>query len=137
MKTKPNKFESEEQFIDLLSCFLDELVQNDYNISPTQTEFCKWLSVNFKDTDRKTIYNTLTKIFPKLKKIWEQMISDVIAQGAMLGKYNSTMSIFALKNWCGWADKIENTNANFNIDAGKEKGLSEYLSEIKEMMQDG
>ena len=34
-------------------------------------------------------------------------LADTITEGVNLGKYNTTMSIFALKNWCNWADKNE------------------------------
>ena len=36
----------------------------------------------------------------------------------MLGKYNPTMTIFALKNWCNWKDKaeVESTHNNGILD---------------------
>jgi hypothetical protein len=42
----------------------------------------------------------------------------------MLGKYNSTMSIFALKNWCNWKDKAEIEQDN--------TGVLETLVKIRE-----
>ena len=35
------------------------------------------------------------------------MRADVIATGAMIGRYNASSAIFGLKNWCGWTDKQE------------------------------
>ena len=91
---QPKRFESAEQMIALWSDFCNEIVQNEFNSVPTQTAFCRWLSANYQDTDRRTIYNSLNKYFPALKKEFEQIQSDVIMQGGMMGKYNPTMSIF-------------------------------------------
>lgn len=112
MVTKPNKFKSGDQLIDLFSAFCRDIEDNGYKVVPTQTAFCRWLEDNFEKTDRKTIYNSLNKIFPSIKKDFERLQSDTIASGGMLNKYNATMSIFGLKNWCGWTDKVENTNTN-------------------------
>ena len=96
MKTKPNKFESGEQLIELWRQFCNSIVENEFNTVPTQTAFCRWLEKEYEKTDRKTIYNSLNKIFPDIKKDFEQLQSDVIMQGGMMGKYNPTMSIFIL-----------------------------------------
>lgn len=107
MKTKPNKFESGEQLISLWTNFCDEIIDNGFDKVPTQTAFCKWLAQNYEKTDRHTIYNSLNRIFPTIKKDFEQIQADTITTGGMLGKYQSTMSIFALKNWCNWKDKAD------------------------------
>lgn len=114
MKTKPTKFKSAKQLIELWQEFCDEIVEAEFYTIPSQTSFCKWLTVHYEGADRKTIYNSLNKIFPDIKKDFEAIRADVIAEGAMLGKYNSTMSIFALKNWCKWTDKQEVTTANID-----------------------
>lgn len=123
MNTKPFKFESEEQFIELWRDFCNSIVENGFNTVPTQTAFCKWLGENFEETDRKTIYNYLNKIFPNIKKNFEQLQSDIIMQGGMLGKYNPTMSIFGLKNWCGWGD-----NGNNAYNRGEQKQNDDPLT---------
>ncbi len=107
MKTKPNKFESGEQLISLWGEFCEDIIKRGYTDVPSQSAFCRWLAENYEATDRKTIYNTLNKIFPTIKKEFESIQSDVIASGGILGKYNPTMAIFALKNWCNWKDKSE------------------------------
>lgn len=119
METKPNTFESEEHILSLYSQFCDEIAQEGYKKVPTQTEFCRWLSLHYKKTDRKTIYNTLHKIFPKVKSFFEQMQSDTLAAGGMLGAYSSTMTIFALKNWCNWKDKQDmDISADAKVEFG-------------------
>ena len=125
MKTKPNKFKSGEQLISLWNDFCNEIIDNGFDKVPTQTAFCRWLAEHYKETDRKTIYNSLNKIFPAIKKDFEKLQSDTITTGGMLGKYNPTMTIFALKNWCNWADKPENENEE------KQEMQTELLKAIK------
>ena len=117
MAGQPKRFQSAEQLIGLWSDFCNDIVVSGFDTVPTQTAFCRWLSENYKDTDRKTIYNSLNEYFPDIKKHFEQLQSDIIMQGGMLGKYNPTMSIFGLKNWCGWGD-----NGNNAYNKGNEKG---------------
>ena len=130
MKTKPNKFESGEQLISLWDDFCNEIIDNGFDKVPTQTAFCRWLAEHYEETDRKTIYNSLNKIFPTIKKDFEKLQSDTITTGGMLGKYNPTMTIFALKNWCNWADKPENENEE------KQEMQTELLKAIKKAVTD-
>ena len=131
---QPKRFESAEQMIALWSDFCNESVQNEFNTVPTQSAFCRWLSVNYADTDRRTIYNSLNKYFPSIKKEFEQLQSDVIMQGGMMGKYNPTMSIFGLKNWCGWSDSGRVTTGRYDEEKA-EDALSKALREEAERMQ--
>lgn len=136
MKTKPNKFESGEHLIELWRQFCNSIVENEFNTVPTQTAFCRWLEKEYEKTDRKTIYNSLNKIFPSIKKDFEQLQSDVIMQGGMMGKYNPTMSIFGLKNWCGWSDSGRVTTGRYDEEKA-EDALSKALREEAERMQNG
>ena len=131
---QPKRFESAEQMIALWSDFCNEIVQNEFNTVPTQTAFCRWLSQHYEDTDRKTIYNSLNKYFPSIKKEFEQLQSDVIMQGGMMGKYNPTMSIFGLKNWCGWSDSGRVVTGRYDEEK-VEDALSKALREEAERMQ--
>lgn len=108
------KFKNGGELIELFTEFCEDIKANDYNRIPSQTEFCRWLELHHKDTDRKTIYNALNKYFPTIKKDFERLQSDLIAQGGMLGKYQNTMSIFVLKNWCKWSDKPTEETENSN-----------------------
>lgn len=108
---QPKKIKSNQQLIELWSDFCGYIRDIEYSIAPTQTDFCIWLRKEFDNCDRKTIYNALNKYFPTVKSEFERIQADTITSGAMLGKYNSTMSIFALKNWCKWTDKQEVTTS--------------------------
>lgn len=116
---QPKKFRNGKELVKLFSDFCDSISNNDYKTVPTQTEFCRWLAKNDTECDRRTIYNSLNKYFPTIKKEFEQLQSDTIAAGSMLGHYQQTMSIFALKNWCRWQDKIEvnDTSALDKLDS--------------------
>lgn len=104
---QPKKFKSGDELIELWEEFCGSIVENGFETIPSQSAFCRWLSERYKEVDRRTIYNSLNQYFPDIKKEFERIQSDTIMQGGMLGKYNPTMSIFGLKNWCGWADKVE------------------------------
>lgn len=122
---QPKKFRNGKQLIELFYEFCNEIIENDFNRVPNQTNFCKWLREHYNSCDRKTIYNALNKYFPNIKKEFEQIQSDVIAEGAMLGHYQSTMSIFALKNWCKWQDSPTDTD-----DTEAFEQLDKVLDEI-------
>ena len=124
---QPKKFSNGKQLIELFKAFCDEIIDNDFNRVPNQTNFCKWLEKHYSSVDRRTIYNSLNKYFPTIKKEFEQIQSDVIAEGGMLGHYQAAMSIFALKNWCKWTDKQE-TKMEDKSD-GKLADLIEGLKE--------
>ena len=104
---KPRKWKSGDGLLDLWREYCNGIIDEDFVRLPTQTGFCRWLGENYTDCDRRTIYNALHKYFPTIKKDFEQIQSDVLAEGAALGKYNATMCIFALKNWAHWTDKAE------------------------------
>jgi hypothetical protein len=122
--------------IELWRQFCNSIVENEFNTVPTQTAFCRWLEKEYEKTDRKTIYNSLNKIFPSIKKDFEQLQSDVIMQGGMMGKYNPTMSIFGLKNWCGWSDSGRVVTGRYDEEKA-EDALSKALREEAERMNNG
>ena len=103
---QPKKF-NEESLIQLFRDFCNYIRETGFSTIPSQTAFCRWLGDNNTPVDRRTIYNSLNEYFPKVKAEYETLRSDLIAEGAMLGKYNSTMSIFVLKNWSNWRERAE------------------------------
>lgn len=127
----PKSFESGDDLIELFDQFCQDIIENGYKCIPSQTEFCRFLQRRYKSVDRRTIYNSLNKYFPDYKKRFEALQSDLIVQGAMLGAYKNTMSIFALKNWCDWSDKSETKAFNQNIDLS---GVS--TEDLKKLLYD-
>ncbi len=112
---KPNKFKSGDDIIELWRRYCYEIMDNGFFEVPTQTAFCRWLERNYEKTDRKTLYNALYKNFPEIKNDFDSIRADVIAQGALTGKYQATMSIFSLKHWCHWSDGSDNTPSSNEI----------------------
>lgn len=126
---QPKKFSSGKVLIELFRDFCNEIIENEFNRVPNQTNFCKWLEKHYSTVDRKTIYTSLNKYFPTIKKNFEQIQSDVIAEGSMLGHYQPTMSIFALKNWCRWSDKQEIDVST--IDENTRQEVEKLASEVR------
>lgn len=109
---------NKEQFGDLYIEFCEELAKEGFKTIPSQTSFARWLSDKYEDTSRRTIYNYMHKYFPDIKKRVHEMQGDTIIEGAMLGAYQSATAIFALKNWCGWKDKVfteDETDKDLNV----------------------
>lgn len=131
---QPKKFSNGKQLIELFRAFCDEIIENDFNRVPNQTNFCKWLESHYSSVDRKTIYTSLNKYFPAIKKDFEQIQSDVIAEGGMLGHYQPSMSIFALKNWCKWSDKQEVDVST--IDDNTRQEVERLVTSMKEQDND-
>lgn len=127
---RKKKFKDGKMLVELFTEFCNDIIEKDYNRIPSQTEFCRWLDMNYAETDRKTIYNTLNIYFPTIKKDFERLQSDLIAQGGMLNKYQNTMSIFVLKNWCKWTDKpTEDMAENSDKIAQSIEKLTEIISQ--------
>lgn len=124
---RPKAFNSASKLIELFRQFSDEIVENGFKDVPTQTSFSRWLKSHFRDVDRRTIYNALNKYFPEVKEEFDQIRADVLAQGALLGEYNSTMTIFGLKNWCRWTDKQQ---VEASVDSDIEITISDELKEF-------
>ena len=109
---------NKDQFVDLYIEFCEEVAKEGFKTIPSQTSFARWLSDNYADTSRRTIYNYLHKYFPDIKKRVCEMQGDTIAEGAMVGAYAGSAAIFALKHWCGWKDKVfteDETEKDLNV----------------------
>ncbi len=102
---QPRAFKSPEDLIDSFYDFIEHIRMNEYSIYPTKSNFARYLQISAR-----TVYNTVDRYFPEIKKTYIDMLSDCLTEGASLGKYEKGMTIFCLKNWCNWADKQENVN---------------------------
>lgn len=124
----PRKFENAEELLELFATFCEEIKDNDYKIVPYITEFNRWLNKDGKIADRRTVYLSIHKYYPEIKKEVEQLQSETMSQGAMLGKYKETSTIFALKCKCGWS---ENNSYDNNNHTDKQNDL---VNAIKQAM---
>ena len=56
------------------------------------------------------------------------MLADILSEGAMMGIYQTTMTIFSLKNLCDWADRYD--------DRPKEEAdTTQTVEEAKALME--
>lgn len=122
---RPKKFANEDRLLDVYFEFCEEIIENKFITIPSVTAFCRWYKKKYGNVDRKTVYNTLNKYFPQAKKDFEQMQSDIIMEGGLLGKYHATMAIFGLKNWCGWGDNVRKISEEETQDDALSKSLEE------------
>ena len=127
---KPKRWKNENEFLQDWNAYCNYIVENDFCVVPTMTDFAMWLEKNGFGADRRTIYNAIHEYFPGVKNKIENMRSDLVVQGAALGKYPSTaMCIFALKNWCGWTDKQETkSDNNTKIEIVLPETVDEYAN---------
>ena len=95
-------YDTVEDFIDALNSYVADIVQSGYEKLPTKTDFAFCNNIH-----PATVYRYFDKMSETQKREWSTTLSDIITAGVNAGKYNTTMSIFALKNWCNWADKNE------------------------------
>lgn len=65
------------------------------------------------DMDRRSLlnYSKDEKFFPTIKKARER-VEQQLEENALMGKANSTFTIFNLKNNYGWRDTVEVKNDN-------------------------
>lgn len=103
---RPLKFKSVEELEDKINTYFDDENNKPYTISGLAV----WL-----DCDRQTLLNYQEKeeFFGTIKRA-KTKIEASIEQGALMGLYNATFSIFNMKNNFGWQDKheVDTTTSN-------------------------
>lgn len=130
---RPRAFEDGE-ITELFLTFCDEIIDNGYAVAPTKTEFCRWLRDRGNSATRRTIYNYINKYYPEEKAGIIGITGDVLAAGALKSKYNVTMAIFGLKNWCNWSDHGI-TDATTDDAPAEEDALTKALRSEAERME--
>ena len=129
---QPKKFKKDE-FKTYVFDYLDliyEKQNNEEKDTPTIFGFYKYVS-QYKECSYHTIRRCFDEYWADIKKEFEDIRGDLLSRGASLGIYNTTMSIFALKNWCNWKDKADEDN---KTDEEKQDNM---LKAIKEAVTGG
>lgn len=78
-------------------------------IVPNQSNLARWMGVS-----NMSIARAMEKANNKQLASYKRLLADCLSEGAMLGIYQSSSTIFALKNMCDWADKYEDRSVNKN-----------------------
>lgn len=102
MVGQPRKIETGDGFIDTFNAFIDWIKGNGFLEYPTKRNFAAFVGVTYQ-----TIYNYLNKTFADKTRVYADILADCLTEGVNVGAYDRQMSIFCLKNWCGWADRAE------------------------------
>lgn len=77
---------------------------------PNQSNLARWLGVSSRAIGR-AINDRGTE---KDLATYKRLLADCLSEGAMAGVYQSSSTVFALKNMCDWADKYEDRSINKN-----------------------
>ena len=130
---QPKVFE-EQEFKDFVFQYLNEICQSQSGDNPDIPTFYGFY--NFVKEKKECSYHTVRRCFDEywadIKKDFQDVRSDLLVRGGMLGKYQSTMTIFGLKNWCGWGDN--GRIADYGIEAEEDDPLTKSLKEEAERL---
>ena len=123
----PKVFDKEEYKAYVLD-YMTEVYQKQCNgdsYTPTIFAFWMWLK-DRKPCSFHTVRRCFDDYWADIKKDFTDMRGDLLVMGAAKGLYNPTITIFALKNWCGWKDKTEQT-----VDMKGSMSLESKIKDIK------
>ena len=102
-------------------------------IVPNQTNLARWMGVSAMAISRAM---DRTENREACYAAYKRMLGDCLSEGAMAGVYQSSSTIFTLKNLCDWADKYEDkgTSKNDNFAVDEAKALMEKLGYSREQI---
>lgn len=132
---QPKVFE-EQEFKDFVFQYLNEVCQSQSGDNPDIPTFYGFY--NFVKKKKECSYHTVRRCFDEywadIKKDFQDVRSDLLVRGGMLGKYQPTMTIFGLKNWCGWGDS--GRVADYGAEVEEDDPLTKSLKEEAERVND-
>ncbi len=116
---------TEKQMLGRFEEFLKKVEACGYEIVPTISSFA-----DFMLHSRAEVRQWFSE-HPTASTQMRDMCADTIASGAMLKKYDSRITGFALKNWCGWKEVPKELAKSSKEIANEEKAtslLEEYIA---------
>lgn len=96
-------FTSTDDFLSCWNAFIDDVRGGGYELVPTYLSFAEWCGAN-----PRTVYDFIKEHSGVASRCAESM-ADCLVEGCMKKNYQNAITIFTLKNRCGWADKREDT----------------------------
>ena len=125
------KLFSKEEFLNLCLEYFDFIYTNQEDKETIAEPPTFYGLYRFVKDRKECSYHTIRRCFDEywadIKKDFEKMRADLLVRGSALGRYNSTISIFALKNWCKWTDKQDVT-----LDDKRDGQLASLIEGLKE-----
>jgi hypothetical protein len=111
---------SEHEMFGRFEQFLKRVEADDYCIVPTISAFADYI-----EKPRADVHEWF-RGHPTASRQMRDMCADTIASGAMLKKYVSNVTNFALKNWCGW-EEAPQKKGKTSKEVADEKKAAEKL----------
>lgn len=99
----PRVFKSGDELIDAQIAYCKHIRDINYIEYPTKNGLAEYLQI-----DPKTIWLTIERYYPGIRRQWQENIEQTLINGVNAGVYNVTMTKYILANWCGWSDRREN-----------------------------
>lgn len=127
---QPRTFGSGKEILTLWQEYLREIADNGFQnekgvtIYPGKGKFAEYCGV-----DRSTIYKTVERYYPEVKKDWEQALSETLSDGVAAGAYQTAFTIFMMKNLCDWSDKQETKLEQRKVQVATKEEAAEALKE--------
>lgn len=101
-------------------------------IVPNQSNFSMWLGV------ARRAMNQVIHEEPETAVEYKAMLADLLSEGAMVGAYAASSTIFSLKNLCDWADKFEDrSRPDTKVTVEEAEKLMKELGYVARPMLEG
>ena len=110
--------------------FCAAIVEDGYVAVPTVTAFIRYVARE-TGTEETAVAAAVERYLPQVRETVEAIRGDVLSQGSLLGKYQSTMAALAVKNWCRWTDKPDAARGVSAAD------IAAAAAEIERLIADG
>lgn len=109
---QPRAFRSARHLVEWFDKYCEELEDGGFRSAPTLTGFARWCrDVKGSKVSRRTLYSAIHEYYPEIRDELEDLRADTLVNGAAQGKYAASVTIFALKNWCRWSDRVESNES--------------------------
>lgn len=130
-KGQPRRIQSKDHLIEWLTEFLDYVIDNGFQISPSKTQFIRWMyNIKHYSSSRSALQNSLRLYYPEAADEYNELISDVLAEGGLTGKYSATMTKYILQNWCKWNDDTAKTETE-SEEKTNDKSINEFVVTVR------
>jgi hypothetical protein len=122
-KGNPRAYQSAGEVIDAQLKYLGYIKDTGYSEYPTKNGMAEYSGV-----DPKTIWWSIERYYPEIKRQWQENIEQTLINGVNAGVYNVTMTKYILANWCGWSDRRETITTDKKPQIASKEQLREAIT---------